>query len=1443
MARFGRRAPADSAASGAGFFRVACAVIAFAASSPGQAFNYEAATMRGTWSAVRITWDESGQQTSVAITPDPTDPNRWHEPAYPTTYLCRAPEEEADRANCRSYIVYVPNTYDPAVPAPVYMSLHGNGGFAEQQMGHVPKLFSGASPVSGDTGEAGGHSGLEGRLNELAEQHRFIAVYPNGTHDASATSVNGRLWNDCRTDEPAGSDVYDDIGFFRRLLGDLSSSLNVDARRVYAHGYSNGGVMIYRLYLQLGHYFTAFATTAGLLPQATRTECQEQLDWQSLPDRPKKPLMMVFGDADFVVPYYAIGVRFSMMTVDNHIKWWTTYLGTDAPVTPDDDVNWTATWWRVPDINRADGPAETGDSIGFTHLYDNGDEGTEGVGPTRVWVKKIQGGGHSLSGFEPIDDPDPATAATLKATLGPKNMDVQAADELYAFFSQFAMKGAGALAPMGGGCHLLGLGTAPLATADETRGTPSPLGWEGEFKEIQVCYPAHQSGAQQAGYFFAPPDIEDRLPFSLPVVVIGPGSGSGRAYQYLWSARELAANGYLVLVSDPQGVGSSQTLGDPTRCGATGCPGVPFQQANNFVDNFVSGIDFMFSLAHPWLLKADLANVGIAGHSLSARSASYVQGIDDRVAAVVAWDNMSSTLEGDEGVSSGGGTCGSVIGGEVPLASRPVTPRVPVLGEASDAAPGCGPARHDPASLDPTADPFYVGPDIKKTGYNHWREAGVPSMQVVLKGAGHTDFSQTSSSDPAEVQMFQYFTRAWFDLFLKDDASARDRLLARPVLGKTPDQILSGTYRSAVFLPGAQIECPDLLPGICVPRASLSVRLPSGALVDGDVVPATVLTFDARGSSVVYPNDPITSYTFDFGDGNPPVTQTEPTVTHTYARSGSFTPRLTAINGHGLSGSTIAAPVNVGGTSIAVALAASPVAGTVGDEVAFTASVLPASDGLTYTFHYGDGSNSGPVGSPASRHRYTTVGIYQAYVVVADENLNGGTSALLPITMTAGVDVDTKVPVNAPAGGAWAWLSMLPLALAALARRRTARAVVALLLVAVAGVARAAECDPTAINPNDAQNPALGEEAAVLGWEGEYVQADVCYPSRQSGAQLHAYLYAPKDIDTRSGPLPLVVIGPGSGNGRAKNYMWAGRTLAGQGGYLALVYDPQGNGESEVNGDPASCGAEGCPGVPFQSADNFVDGFLSTIDFAYTRDHAWLQKADLSRGVGIAGHSLSARAGAYVSGIDERVSVLVAWDNLSSTLEGDAGISSGGGACGSVIGGEPPGESKPVTIRVPAMGHASDAPGTCDPDNTDPDLKKTAYKKWREAGQPSMQLVFKDAVHGDWSQTSSADPELLRLFEYYTRAWFDLFLKQDNSARARLLARKTLDKTAEDIMSADFRSAAFLPAVPLDCDDLRQGCPGGRVHDSGSGLVIGTLGGWTLLPLALLAFARRWPRR
>jgi hypothetical protein len=173
------------------------------------------------------------------------------------------------------------------------------------------------------------------------------------------------------------------------------------------------------------------------------------------------------------------------------------------------------------------------------------------------------------------------------------------------------------------------------------------------------------------------------------------------------------------------------------------------------------------------------------------------------------------------------------------------------------------------------------------------------------------------------------------------------------------------------------------------------------------------------------------------------------------------------------------------------------------------------------------------------------------------------------------------------------------------------------------------------------------------------------------------------------------------------------------------------------------------------------------------------------------------------------VGALVAWDNLASDLQGDAGSPSGGGAAGSLIGGELPGGSMPVTPRVPALGEANDKTGTTEPANTDPDQKKTAFSTWRAAGQPAMQVVFTGSGHLDWAQAPSnrtaAKEAELKLFEYYTRAWFDRWLRGDTGADRRLLARTVDGKPVGDVLSDKWRSGAAFDG--RDCADVRAGCP------------------------------------
>ena len=110
---------------------------------------------------------------------------------------------------------------------------------------------------------------------------------------------------------------------------------------------------------------------------------------------------------------------------------------------------------------------------------------------------------------------------------------------------------------------------------------------------------SQRTGARLAGTVFAPPARAARRGRH-PLVVIVPGSGgTAREEHYHWSARELAAHGYVVVGVDPQGVGRSATFGEDGCDPAAAledleypypCPGVPFQQRTNFDDAALSAI-------------------------------------------------------------------------------------------------------------------------------------------------------------------------------------------------------------------------------------------------------------------------------------------------------------------------------------------------------------------------------------------------------------------------------------------------------------------------------------------------------------------------------------------------------------------------------------------------------------------------------------------------------------------------------------------------------------------------------------------------------------------------------------------------------------------------------------------------------------------------------------
>ena len=146
-------------------------------------------------------------------------------------------------------------------------------------------------------------------------------------------------------------------------------------------------------------------------------------------------------------------------------------------------------------------------------------------------------------------------------------------------------------------------------------GNPLRASWNGTRGRMHKVAFTNRYGALLRGTVYAPlkdardPYTHERLRRPFPGVVLTEGSVQGSEGMYRWLAEDLAERGYVVLTYDVQGQGSSETLPhttgqafpfcNPFSAKPTGemtpCPGVPFQQLNNFVVGTRNALSFFTS--------------------------------------------------------------------------------------------------------------------------------------------------------------------------------------------------------------------------------------------------------------------------------------------------------------------------------------------------------------------------------------------------------------------------------------------------------------------------------------------------------------------------------------------------------------------------------------------------------------------------------------------------------------------------------------------------------------------------------------------------------------------------------------------------------------------------------------------------------------------------------
>lgn len=211
----------------------------------------------------------------------------------------------------RSYILYVPQAYNPTIPAPLVFNFHGYTSSAEVQINY-------------------------GDFRPMANLDGFLLVVPQGTVDSAGNTHFNVGW---------GTSTVDDVGFINALLDDLATQYTINQDRIYSAGMSNGGFMSYRLACELSGRIAAIASVTGSMTLGTVSTCS--------PSHPT-PVLEIHGTADGTVNYD--GSNFAT-AIPDVLTYWSDYNNTDV----------TPSVTSLPDTNTTDG--STVEHI----IYANGD--------------------------------------------------------------------------------------------------------------------------------------------------------------------------------------------------------------------------------------------------------------------------------------------------------------------------------------------------------------------------------------------------------------------------------------------------------------------------------------------------------------------------------------------------------------------------------------------------------------------------------------------------------------------------------------------------------------------------------------------------------------------------------------------------------------------------------------------------------------------------------------------------------------------------------------------------------------------------------------------------------------------------------------------------------------------------------------------------------------
>jgi polyhydroxybutyrate depolymerase len=262
----------------------------------------------------------------------------------------------------RNYLLYTPANL-PAGPAPLVVVLHGGSQDAAVTASETLPTFA---------------------WRTIADREKILVAFPNGLSNQ---------WNDCRSDKTNRS-TANDSRFVSDVIDSVSAQRSVDSSRIYATGSSNGGMMTYRVALDLAAKFAGIGAVIANLPVDPLQVCS------ATPPNAMSVVIMN-GTSDPLMPYEGGGVAMSttsgtVRSADATRDFWVTANGCST----------TAAIENLPDIVAADG-------VTITRETYSGCRGNH-----KVAFFRAVGGGHTMPSLRYF-------------TSGRQSRDIEGAEEIW----------------------------------------------------------------------------------------------------------------------------------------------------------------------------------------------------------------------------------------------------------------------------------------------------------------------------------------------------------------------------------------------------------------------------------------------------------------------------------------------------------------------------------------------------------------------------------------------------------------------------------------------------------------------------------------------------------------------------------------------------------------------------------------------------------------------------------------------------------------------------------------------------------------------------------------------------------------------------------------------------------------------------------------------------